>query len=59
MAQLMAQRYLFHYPESLKDVVEGLDRLCDGFSTILAQCNKKRFGENLQTLEFIGCGERI
>ncbi len=56
---IMTQRYAHHYPESLRDGVEVLDRLGDGFSPILAQCNKKGLGENLQTLEFIGCGERI
>ena len=56
---IMTQRYAHHYPESLRDGVEVLDRLGDGFSPILAQCNKKGLGGNLQTLEFIGCGERI
>lgn len=56
---LMTQRYAHHYPESLRDGVEVLDRLGGEFGTILEHCNKKGLGGNLQTLEFIGCGERI
>ncbi|MBF8251208.1 MAG: hypothetical protein HW382_836, partial [Deltaproteobacteria bacterium] len=55
----MAQRYAYHYPESLRDGVEVLDQRVDGLCPILAQCSKKGLGGNLQALELIGCGERI
>ena len=34
---IMTQRYAHHYPESLRDGVETLDRI----STISAQCEEK------------------
>ncbi len=42
---IMTQRYAHHYPESLRDGVEVLDRIKKEFSTNLAQSNEK--GVNL------------
>ena len=38
---VMTQRYAHHYPESLRDGVEVLDRVKREFSTNLAQSQKK------------------
>jgi len=38
---IMTQRYAHHYPESLRDGVEVLDKMKKEFSTKLAQSQKK------------------
>ncbi len=43
---IMTQRYAHHYPESLRDGVEVLDKMKKEFSTNLAQSQKKRINQN-------------
>ena len=43
---IMTQRYAHHYPESLRDGVEVLDKMKKEFSTNLAQSQKKGINQN-------------
>lgn len=43
---IMTQRYAHHYPESLRDGVEVLDKMKKEFSTNLAQSQKKEVNQN-------------
>ena len=56
---IMTQRYAHHYPESLRDGVEGLDRLKKEHVTNLSQSNEKGGNLNGYPLDLFGGADRI
>ena len=52
-------RYVHHYPESLRDGVEGLDRLKKEHVTNLSQSNEKGGNQNGYPLDLFGGADRI